>query len=206
MQVVCQTIARAVAHLEKAKNSAIAEALIKILKEHADDEYEIDMFYENSDLVKMVFKSVHNVETEVDLGDVVIFVSTEDTETTANVRSVTGFVQDVAGETVYLDGKPIKEFGQKSSPNTDSESNPSNSSTESKTMNTNNTTNASATQQQTAAPQQQSAPAAPAADDNALALKIGKAVLYTAGAGAAIAAGVWAWKKWGSSTTSSTTV
>lgn len=204
MQVVCPTIARAVAHLEK-DCSAIAEALIKILKEHADDEYEIDMFYENSDLVKMVFKSVHDVETEVDLGDVVIFVSTEDTETTANVRSVTGFVQDVAGETVYLDGKPIKEFGQKSSPNTDSESNPSNSSTESKTMNTEQTTAQASSTQQTTAPQQPAQTAAPA-DNNELALKIGKGVLYVAGAGAAIAAGVWAWKKWGSSTTSSTTV
>ena len=70
-------------------------------------------------------------------------------------------------------------------------------------MNTENANNASATQQ-TAAPQQQPAQA-PAAEDNALALKIGKAVLYTAGAGAAIAAGVWAWKKWGSSSTSTTT-
>ena len=50
------------------------------------------------------------------------------------------------------------------------------------------------TQQAAAAPQQ---PASAPAADNALALKIGKAVLYTAGAGAAIAAGVWAWKKWG---------
>lgn len=58
--------------------------------------------------------------------------------------------------------------------------------------------------EQTTAPQQPAQAAAPATDDNALALKIGKAVLYTAGAGAAIAAGVWAWKKWGSS--SSTTV
>ena len=75
----------------------------------------------------------------------------------------------------------------------------SNPSTESKTMNTENTTNASSTQQ-AAAPQQPAQ--APAAEDNALALKIGKAVLYTAGAGAAIAAGVWAWKKWGSSSSS----
>lgn len=67
-------------------------------------------------------------------------------------------------------------------------------------MNTENTTNASSTQQQ-AAPQQ---PSAAPADNNALALKIGKAVLYTAGAGAAIAAGVWAWKKWGSSSSSTT--
>lgn len=66
-------------------------------------------------------------------------------------------------------------------------------------MNTEQTTaQASSTQQ--AAPQQQPAPAAAA--DNALALKIGKAVLYTAGAGAAIAAGVWAWRKWGSSSSS----
>lgn len=73
-------------------------------------------------------------------------------------------------------------------------------STESKTMNTENTTNASAQQ---AAPQQQ-----PTQQhvDNTLALKIGKAVLYTAGAGAAIAAGVWAWRKWGSSSTTATTV
>lgn len=75
----------------------------------------------------------------------------------------------------------------------------SNPSTESKTMNTENTTNASSTQQ-AAAPQQPAQ--APAAEDNALALKIGKAVLYTAGAGAAITAGVWAWKKWGSSSSS----
>lgn len=75
----------------------------------------------------------------------------------------------------------------------------SNPSTESKTMNTENTTNASSTQQ-AAAPQQPAQ--APAAEDNALALKIGKAVLYTAGAGAAIATGVWAWKKWGSSSSS----
>lgn len=202
MQVVCPTIARAVAHLEKAKDSAIAEALIKILKDNADDEYEIDMFYENGEISKMVFKSVHDVEYEIDLGEVVVFVSTEDTETTANVRSVTGFVQDVAGETVYLDGKPIKEFGQKSSPNTDSESNPANPSTKSKTMNTNNAASASSTQQ--AAATQQATPA-PAADNNELALKIGKGVLYVAGAGAAIAAGVWAWKKWGSSSTSTTT-
>ena len=74
------------------------------------------------------------------------------------------------------------------------------SSSKAKTMNAENTNNASATQQ-TAAPQQQPAQA-PAAEDNALALKIGKAVLYTAGAGAAIAAGVWAWKKWGSSSSS----
>lgn len=202
MQVVCPTIARAVAHLEKAKDSAIAEALIKILKDNADDEYEIDMFYENGEISKMVFKSVHDVEYEIDLGEVVVFVSTEDTETTANVRSVTGFVQDVAGQTVYLDGKPIKEFGQKPvTPNTDPKSNPSNSSTEteSKTMNTNNTQSTSSTQQ-AAAPQQP----APATDNNELALKIGKGVLYVAGAGAAIAAGVWAWKKWGSSTTTTT--
>jgi cell division septation protein DedD len=72
------------------------------------------------------------------------------------------------------------------------------------TMNTENSASTSSTQQ-AAAPQQQPTPA-PAAEDNALALKIGKAVLYTAGAGAAIAAGVWAWKKWGSSTSSTTTV
>lgn len=74
----------------------------------------------------------------------------------------------------------------------------SNTSSKETKMNTENTTNASSTQQQ-AAPQQ---PSAAPADKNALALKIGKAVLYTAGAGAAIAAGVWAWKKWGSSSTS----
>lgn len=73
------------------------------------------------------------------------------------------------------------------------------SSSKAKTMNTENSNNASATQQ--AAPQQQPA-AAPAAEDNTLALKIGKGVLYVAGAGAAIAAGVWAWKKWGSSSSS----
>lgn len=57
--------------------------------------------------------------------------------------------------------------------------------------------------EQTTAPQQPAQTAAPA-DNNALALKIGKAVLYTAGAGAAIAASVWAWKKWGSSSSSTT--
>lgn len=78
----------------------------------------------------------------------------------------------------------------------------STTSTESKTMNTEqNTAFASSTQQAAA---QQTAPAAPAADNNELALKIGKGVLYAAGAGAAIAAGVWAWKKWGSSPTSTT--
>lgn len=78
----------------------------------------------------------------------------------------------------------------------------SSNSSKAKTMNTENTTNASATQQ--AAPQQPAQ--APAAEDNALALKIGKAVLYTACAGAAIAAGVWAWRKRGSSSTTTTTV
>lgn len=78
------------------------------------------------------------------------------------------------------------------------------SSTKEPKMNTEQTTaQASATQQAAAAPQQQPAPAE--AVDNALALKIGKAVLYTAGAGAAIAASVWAWKKWGSSSSSTTT-
>lgn len=72
-------------------------------------------------------------------------------------------------------------------------------------MNTEQTTAQTSSTQQAAAPQQQPTPA-PAAEDNALALKIGKAVLYTAGAGAAIAAGVWAWKKWGSSSSSTTTV
>ena len=72
-------------------------------------------------------------------------------------------------------------------------------------MNTEQTTASTSSTQQAAGAPQQSAPAAPAAEDNALALKIGKAVLYTAGAGAAIAAGVWAWKKWGSSSTTTTT-
>lgn len=73
-------------------------------------------------------------------------------------------------------------------------------------MNTEQTTAQASSTQQTTAPQQPAQAAAPATDDNALALKIGKAVLYTAGAGAAIAAGVWAWRKWGSSSTSSATV
>ena len=78
----------------------------------------------------------------------------------------------------------------------------SNSSSKEPKMNTEQTTAQTSSTQQAAAPQQP-APA-PAAEDNALALKIGKAVLYTAGAGAAIAAGVWAWKKWGSSSSSTT--
>lgn len=42
-------------------------------------------------------------------------------------------------------------------------------------------------------------PAAPVDEDNSLAMAIGKGILYTAGAVAAGAAGVWAWKKWGPS-------
>lgn len=46
---------------------------------------------------------------------------------------------------------------------------------------------------------QPKAAAKPAAskEDNKLAMAIGKGVLYTAGAVAAGAAGLWAWKKWG---------
>ena len=79
----------------------------------------------------------------------------------------------------------------------------SNSSSKEPKMNTEQTTAQTSSTQQAAAPQQPAQ--APAAEDNALALKIGKAVLYTAGAGAAIAAGVWALKKWGSSSTTTTT-
>lgn len=50
-----------------------------------------------------------------------------------------------------------------------------------------------------AAEAQPKAAAKPAAskEDNGLAMVIGKGVLYTAGAVAAGAAGLWAWKKWG---------
>lgn len=71
---------------------------------------------------------------------------------------------------------------------------------EAKTMNTEQTASSTTTQQTAATqPAQTQKPV-----DNALALKIGKVVLYTAGAAATVAAGVWAWKKWGSSSSSTT--
>jgi hypothetical protein len=49
----------------------------------------------------------------------------------------------------------------------------------------------------TAAQPKAAAKPAASAEDNKLAMTIGKGVLYTAGAVAAGAAGLWAWKKWG---------
>lgn len=167
LEVICYTIERVTAHIQKNNDAKVAAALIKILNDHAVDGEPISIKYANNSVASMCFTATHEVEEHVETDECEICIHTLENTTTATAT-------------------------------VSSKTNPS---TESKTMNTENTANASSTQQ-AAAPQQPAQ--APAAEDNALALKIGKAVLYTAGTGAAIAAGVWAWKKWSSSSSSTT--
>ena len=193
MQIHCFNIERAITYLEKSSDEN-AKHFINVLKEHAVDQ-DVRITFNQGNLVNMTFTSTHEVSQEIDTGDFLIII-----HSVGNAASV--IISELVDEVVCdIDGVPVIDASGNTIPE---QRNNQTTSTESKTMNTESSNNNSATQQQAAAPQQP-APA-PAAEDNQLALKIGKAVLYTAGAGAAIAAGVWAWKKWGSSTTTTTTV
>lgn len=193
MQIHCHDIERAVAHLEKSSDEN-AKHFINVLKEHAVDQ-DVRITFNQGNLVNMTFTSTHEVSKEIDTGDFLIII-----HSVGNAASV--IISELVDEVVCdIDGVPVIDASGNTIPE---QRNNQTTSTESKTMNTESSNNNSATQQQAAAPQQHAPAPAPAADNNQLALKIGKGVLYVAGAGAAIAAGVWAWKKWGSSSSSTT--
>lgn len=171
--------------------SAAALALISVLEQHAEGESPVCIVGSNGEVEKMTFTSTHSVDVEMEVEDTII-----------SIHEVGGLATATVSRNLKTQPKE-------------------------KTMNTNNQTNASAAppvysaeerdallakmaamqaaMDEMAKVKQQASPkvtAAPAADSE-LATKIGKGVLYVGGAVVVGAAGLWAWKKWGSSSSAS---
>lgn len=61
LEVICYTIERATAHIQKNNDAKVAAALIKILNDHAVDGEPISIKYANNSVASMCFTTTHEV-------------------------------------------------------------------------------------------------------------------------------------------------
>lgn len=202
MRIVCLNIERAVAQLEKFSDPC-SEALIQVLRDHAVDDKEIVIETATGYITTMTFTSTHAVDVEMEVDDTAIVIHEAGGFATATVKAT--FAADIDGKQIIFDDQKVSQNKENTMNN-----------------NTQTQTNASSTvppvysqeaveelmakmaamqaamdAKDTVQPKS-TAKAAPSEEDNKLAMAIGKGVLYTAGAVAVGVGGWFAWKKWGS--------